>query len=129
MTVTVDDVKTIYPTQADLTGYLATAQTLVSEQLSGKGLTDATLDQITIYLTAHFAVIGLEHGGMRAKRMGEASESYKTPGDKDLGLKATLFGQQALLFDTSGTLSAIGANSQSLPALFTVVGSRCRPCY
>jgi hypothetical protein len=56
--------------------------------------------------------------------MGEGDESYKTPGDKDLGFKATLYGQQALLLDTSGTLATIGANSQTLPALFTIIGDR-----
>lgn len=123
MTVTVNDVKTVYPTTEDLSGYLRTATLIVSEELSNKGLTTARLDEITIYLTAHFATIGLDQGGLRRKRMGESDESYKTPGDKDLGLKSTLFGQQAILLDTSGTLAVVGSSAQTLPALFTVVGS------
>jgi len=128
MTVTTGDVGLICAIPGDLSGYLESAQVLVSEQLQGKGLTDATLDQITIYLAAHFAVIGLARGGLRSKKIGDAAESYRTPGDKDVGFKATAFGQQALIFDTTGTLSSLGANSQSLPALFSVVGSR-RSCY
>lgn len=123
MAVTTDDVKKVYPTTADLSGYLLTAQVITDNMLSSKGIVQPVLDQITIYMAAHFATIGLEKGGLRNEKMGDAEESYKTPGDKDLGFKATLFGQQALLLDTSGTLSSMGANSQSLPALFDNVGS------
>jgi hypothetical protein len=126
MAITANDVKGVYPTSADLSGFVTTAQVLVDSQLQGKGLTGALLDQITIYLAAHFASIGLEKGGLRSKKLGDAQESYKTPGDKDLGLKSTLYGQQALLLDVSGTLAGIGASAQSLPALFTVY-SRSQP--
>lgn len=122
MTVTTDDVKKIYPTESDLSGFLRTANLVVTTQLSGKGLDSSVTDEITIYLTAHFATIGLDKGGLRRQRLGDGDESYKTPGDKDLGFKSTLYGQQAMLLDTTGTLASMGASAQSLPALFTVYG-------
>jgi hypothetical protein len=121
MAVTVDDVKAIYPTNQTLTGYLTTANVIKNTQLLDKGLDPTQLDQVTIYLAAHFAVIGLEQGGLRRKRMGEADESYKTPGDFDVGFASTRFGQMAMLLDTSGTLAGMASNNK-LPALFQVVG-------
>jgi hypothetical protein len=121
MTVTTADVQKIYPTTSDLSGYLASAQVIVTTVLSDKGLSSDILDQITIYLTAHFATIGLNKGGLRSEKIGDAQDSYKVPGDFDLGFKATLFGQQALLFDTSGALAEMGASANSLPATFEVV--------
>lgn len=122
MAITEADVKKIYPTDSDLSGYLRTANLVVTSQLSDKGLDSSIQDEIAIYLTAHFATIGLDKGGLRRQRLGDGDESYKTPGDKDLGFKSTLFGQQAMLLDSSGTLASMGANSQTLPALFTVFG-------
>lgn len=121
MAVTVDDVKLIYPTTKDLSGFLTTANMIVNTQLLDKGLDSSVIREITIYLTAHFATVGLEKGGLRRKRLGEADESYKTPGDFDIGFAATLYGQQAMLFDTSGTLAGMAANNK-LPAQFQVVG-------
>lgn len=121
MSVTVSDVKKVYPTDSDLSGFLATAQLLVSNQLSDKGLSNDTLDQITIYLTAHFATIGLDKGGLKSKKVGESSESYKVTGDKDTGLKSSGYGQMAMLLDSSGTLAGLNSQSTSLPALFEVV--------
>lgn len=128
MTVSAADVLKIYPTagSADLSGFLATAQVITDEYLTDVGLSIELLDQVTIYLAAHFAVLGLENGGLQRDKMGEADQSYKTPGDKDLGFKSTRFGQMALILDTSGTLANIGAAGSSLSAVFEVVGDEGR---
>jgi hypothetical protein len=128
MAVSEADVLKIYPTagSADLSGFLATAQAITAEYLTDVGLSSTLQDQVTIYLAAHFAVLGLEGGGLQRKKMGEADESYKTPGDKDLGFKSTRFGQMALILDSSGTLASIGAASSGLSASFEVVGDEGR---
>lgn len=119
MAVQLSDVTLIYSTAN--AGALRAAQVLTDLKLSGKGLDADLLDQITIFLAAHFSSI--TDGVLSRDRFGDADQSFKAPGDKDQGLKATLFGQQALLLDDSGTLASIGASASSLKALFTVVGS------
>lgn len=121
MTVTVNDVKKIYPTTADLSGFLQTAQLIATDQLSDKGLSSGVIDEITIYLTAHFATGGLDKGGLKSKKVGEAVETYKVTGDYSLGLSSTSYGQTAMLLDTSGTLAGLSAHAAKLPALFEVV--------
>lgn len=130
MSVTTADVQKIYPTTSDLSGFLATAQLIVTEQLSNltPALSSAMLDQITIYLTAHFAVIGLDKGGLRREKLGDSDESYRVPGDNDIGFRSTMYGQQAMLLDTSGTLAAMGAKAATLPGLFEIVTPNPPPC-
>lgn len=121
MAVTEADVKKVYPTDSDLSGFLQTANRLVTAQLSDKGLSANIIDEITIYLTAHFATVGLEKGGLRTKKVGEASETYRNPGDKGTGLEATGYGQTAMLLDSSGTLAGINVQAGGLQAEFEVV--------
>lgn len=120
MSIVDADVKKIIDTNRDTTTFIATAQLVVDEELLGKGLTTLRLDQIVLYLAAHFTAITEENGGLHRKRMGESDETYKVPGDKDTGLEFTRFGQQALILDTTGTLAALSAN-KGLKALFRVI--------
>lgn len=119
--VTVNDVKKVYPTSADLSGFLQTAKLLVANQLLDQGLSDATLFEITVYLTAHFATVGMEHGGLKSKKVGESTETWNATGDKDTGLKSTGYGQTAMLLDSSGTLAGLNTSASGLEALFEVV--------
>lgn len=97
---------------------------MVDENLVGKGLSEVTLTHIELYLAAHFALLSLENGPLAKKMVGEANEGYHNVYGK--GLLATRFGQQAILFDTTGTLSEIANRAQNTnrrTALFEVVGN------
>lgn len=122
MAVTDAQVKAIIDTTRDTSAFITNAQVFATEELTGKGLTNARLDLVVLYLSAHFVCLTEEMGGIRRSRMGEADESYKTPGEKDTGLKSTRYGQMAMLLDTSGTLAAL-ASSNGLKALFALVGT------
>lgn len=122
MTVTVDNVKAIYPTTLDVAPFLDVAQKYVNSlALSSKGLSADLVDPVVLYFTAHLLVLTAEQGGLRRRRLGDGDESYKTPGDFDIGLRSTRFGQQAMILDSTGTLAAKTSGS-GLKALFTVVG-------
>src|SRR5262245_27154183 len=110
MAVSQTDVQAIC-SASNLAGHLRTAQIIVNEKLLGKGLSGDLLDQITIYLTAHFATAGSGNGGLKSKKVGEATETYNTTGDKDTGLKSTGYGQTAMLLDSSGTLADLNSTS------------------
>jgi len=122
MAVVDAQVKAIIDTSRDTTAFISNATVFATEELVGKGLSNARFDLVILYLSAHFVCLTEEMGGIRRSRMGESDESYKTPGDKDTGLKSTRYGQTAMMLDTSGTLAAL-TSSNGLRALFELVGT------
>lgn len=109
----------------DLQPFLASAALIRSEDLAGSGLSSNRLDQIELYLAAHFAVVSLEFGGVVMSKQGGSSETYRAPEAKATGLATTRFGQLALSLDTSGTLQK---SMSTAKANFSVVRSVQPPC-
>lgn len=120
MAVTQQQVATVADTSLDCSSFLATAQAIFDAVLADKGLDSGLADQIILYLGAHFAVLTTESGGLRRSKLSEADETYRIPGEKDVGLAFTRFGQQAMLLDISGTLAGMSTN-KGVRALFEVV--------
>jgi len=87
-----------------LTEHVKMATLIVDEDLASKGLTDARLEAIELNLAAHFAILGIERGGLTRYQVGESSESYKEGSNSDRGYILTRYGQQAISLDNSGTL-------------------------
>lgn len=109
--VTSAEVHTLYPdmdANVSADPFIVTAHMLVYENLDGKGLSDTRLKQIEMYLAAHFSAVS--HGVPSFEAAGRVQESrqYKV----DLGLKNTMFGQQAIALDTTGTLRGIANGSK-----------------
>lgn len=88
----------------DLQPFLDVAALIRSEDLAGSGLSSGRLDQIELYLAAHFCVLAIERGGVTQSRLGNATENYRSPQNTLQGIASTRFGQMALALDTSGTL-------------------------
>lgn len=122
MSVTSVQVKKIITTSIDdvTDPFINVAQNLVDEVLVNKGLSSTTLDSIVLYLSAHFVCLTEELGGLKRSRLGESDESYKTPGEKDVGFASTRYGMAAIMFDSTGTLGTLGAN-KGVKALFSVL--------
>ena len=115
------DNATVFGAKVDAAILVATS--LVDDQLLGLGYADAKLKNIELYLASHFAVLSSEKGPHAAIVVGEASERYHNI--YEAGLASTRFGQQAMLLDSSGKLSALSAKAKKpmLEALFTTVGT------
>lgn len=122
MTVTAENVQTVagVPASYDVSIFLSSATTLVNDALADKGLSSDALEVILLYLAAHLTSLSYERGGLRRVKIGESDESYRVPGDKDIGFAATRFGQQAMMMDTTGTLAGMSAN-KGLKAFFEVL--------
>ncbi len=101
--VTESAVKELIKTSLDLTPFMQAAALLVAEDLAGSGLTVARKQLIELYLAAHFTAVSEERGSLKSIKIGESEESFG--GDFTTGLGLTRFGQMAILFDVSGTLS------------------------
>ncbi|KKK58041.1 hypothetical protein LCGC14_3048420 [marine sediment metagenome] len=115
--VTVDQVNDIVDTKRDCTPFIETANLMVTEDLVGKGLTDARLVKIELYLSAHLVVLTEERGGLTRTRTGDATDGYAAPTRMGTGLELTRYGQMVMQLDTTGTLKA----SNKLKARFTVM--------
>lgn len=96
---------------------LPTAENIVTVHLTGKGHSDTTLDDITLYLAAHFVALVEEGGAVTMRGLGEARDGFADVFSAGLG--STRFGQTALALDTTGTLTRLTA--PSLKAEFKVV--------
>lgn len=120
MAVSDAQVKAIIDTKRDTTPFITTAQLLVTEELAGSGLSSDRLDQIVLYLAAHFVCITEESGGLKRSKLGDGDDTFNSPNSKSQGLAFTRYGQQALLLDKSGSLAALSANG-GLKARFTVI--------
>lgn len=126
--ITVDDLKAILEVPGDvddssLESFIADAHIIVSEDLAGKGLSDARLATIEKYVAAHLSLLLTERGGLISSRAGTSQDNYlalSPMGNSNIGgLQLTRYGQQAIALDSSGTLLRL--SKQSLPAQFRVI--------
>lgn len=108
--VTDAEVKEIIETDLDTTPFIGTATLIVDEDLVGKGLSDARLREIELYLSAHFTT--LRQRQLKSEEFGDAKDEFL--GIVDLGLDSSLYGQQAKSLDTTGTLEAQGKPKSSI---------------
>lgn len=86
--------------------FIDDASLIVTEALTGKGLTEGRLELIERYLTAHYATLLTERGGLVSSEVDDVRDTYGGPKD-GVGLAMTRYGQQAIAFDSSGTLKAM----------------------
>ena len=95
---------------SSLTPFIETASLLVDTHCAASGYSDALLEMIERWLAAHFLVIYLR---LRAsEKAGSVSASYET-GTLSTGLKATMQGQQALIFDSKGGLAKLQTQQEN----------------
>ena len=106
MAVSSADVRSVIeiPDEVEVTSFIKTAKLIVEEDLADQGMSAARLDQIIIYLAAHFACLRVERGGLRSSQTLNAKDEYQLNADK--GLRSTRYGQQAITLDTSGVLAS-----------------------
>ena len=125
---TIDKVKAIVEVPTNLTddmitAFIADSSVLVDEELASTGQTDARLELIERYLTAHFITVLTERGGLTSQEVDNVKDTYGGPNNKS-GFAMTRFGQQAIGFDSSGKLKAMALvpESKKLQAQFRVMG-------
>jgi hypothetical protein len=99
------------------TNHIKTANTFVDEYLNTVGLSDNMLEQIELYLSAHYVALTEEGGPLTRDKLGDADTSFANI--YATGLKSTRYGQAALALDVSGTLSSL--TTTQLKANFRVV--------
>lgn len=84
--------------------FIETASNVVDTHCTASGYSDETLELIERWLSAHFVV--LYDRRRSSEKVGTLSASYES-GSLGQGLKATVYGQQALILDHRGSLAAL----------------------
>lgn len=88
-------------TEDQVNAFINMANTVVDERLADQNLGSDVLEQIELLLSAHF--LTLRDPRAQQEKVDEYSVTYQ--GSTSEGLKASLYGQQAIALDTSGTLA------------------------
>lgn len=94
--------------------FLTMASMMVEEELDDGGLSEARLKEIERSLAAHFYCMR----DIRSTSEGAGGVSTSYAMSIGQGLAATLYGQQAMLFDTTGTLTALNNKKGKTTVLF-----------
>ena len=120
--VTVTEVKQIITlatsyVDADITISINVANRLVTDVCVDSSLGTARLKDIELYLSAHFCAINKQHQASMEKA-DVVSQSFQH--QLGLNLQATMYGQQALMLDTSGALSQLSAGKKTVATFKTI---------
>lgn len=94
----------------EINAFINTAHTLIQAKLTDANLGADTLTQIELWLSAHF--LSMRDQRAKSETIAEYSVSYQ--GNSGMGLESTLYGQQALALDWSGTLKCLGLKKARL---------------
>lgn len=87
---------------AVVNAFINSAHAVVEANLAGD-LDETLLEQIELWMAAHF--LSMKDQRKSAVKVGDLSVTYQ--GQTGMGLKATLYGQQALSMDTTGKLASL----------------------
>jgi len=98
------EVKRIINTSLNTTPFINTANVLIDKHLGSSSLSDNLMREIELWMSAHFTAIRQQQA--KQESIGKTSITYQ--GKTEMGLKATLYGQQALALDPTGLLDQIG---------------------
>jgi hypothetical protein len=113
-----------FATEGDPASAIGVATEIVTDfvAIADTTLSAAKLTNIELYLASHFFYLSVRGGPLAAEELGDAKERYHNI--YSAGLKATVFGQQAMMLDPSGTLAKMSdraENPQRKDALFQVI--------
>lgn len=110
--VTGAEVKEVIKTSllaADIAPMITAANLLVTAKCSTAGYSTDELKEIERWLSAHFVSIRDPSTALKSKKVGEAEETYQTAKfETKASLETTPYGQQALILDYKGCLTALG---------------------
>ena len=93
----------------NITAFITTANNLVNQQLQGE-LSNEILNEIEKWLSAHFVTVSVR----QPQRYSLGDEDISYDNELGLGLDNTMYGQQAKMLDTTGSLSSLGQKKASL---------------
>lgn len=107
-------------TDADLNPFIDAANELVTEKCTTSGYSNARLELIERWLSAHYHCVD----SPRASRERVGSITVEPQGKVDIGLDNSLYGQMAMRLDTAGNLAAMNNAMKTVKAVLPAVALR-----
>jgi len=101
-----------------LDAFILAATTLVDQLLVGCGLSTASLKEIERWLSAHFYAIRDPTSRVISEEAGSVKQAWRVP--VKVGLEATMYGQQAMMLDTTGKLQSLN-DKKKRPGIINVI--------
>lgn len=102
---TVDEVKDIISTtltDGQINAFINTSHQVVSQRLNGKGISEDTLKEIEVWLSAHY--VCMRDPRKKQVKVDDVAVTYQ--GETGTGFQSTSYGQQAIALDPTGTLAS-----------------------
>jgi hypothetical protein len=112
--VEVREVMDVAAELTNLTPYINLANRFTTATLASAGLIEAVLKDIELMLSCHF--ITLRDPRVASEGVATVSQSFQYSVGK--GLEASMYGQQAMMIDTSGTLFRLNKKGGTQSATF-----------
>ena len=100
-------------TASEVEPFITPANLTVTSVTSGAGYSDALLTEIEKWLSAHF--VAVRDPRAASEKIGDASVKYR--GKTDMGLDASIYGQQVKILDTDGLFSDVGKRAASIETI------------
>lgn len=97
----------------DTTPFITTANTIINENLAGRGYSDTLLGQIELWLACH--LVACYDKTRTSEKLGDAQDNYG--GSYAMGLDFTQYGQQVKILDKDGILSGLGKRKAFLEVI------------
>ena len=113
--VTTADVLAIRPSSMDMTPFIAAAHLLVDQYMLQAGLGEDILFEMERWWSAHLAESA--DPGTSKKDLGTTALTFRS-GKLGVGLEGTMFGQQVLIMDVTGTLAVQADTKQAVIDVF-----------
>jgi len=101
-------------TTAQINPFITVATGIVTEHLADCGMSDAELEEVERWLTAHIIAITVERQA-KTEKVGEASLTYQ--GNFGEGLKRSTYGEMVMMLDNCGILAQIGKRKIKVHAI------------
>lgn len=101
-------------TEGEIAPHVLAANLFVTARLSGQGLSDTLLREIERWVAAHFACAREKQ--VKSETVGGASATYQM-GAGTVGLATTMYGERALMLDSTGYLAGGGKRRAGIEAL------------
>ena len=97
----------------DISPFITMANMMVNSRIGEGVLAEEVLKEIERWLAAHF--VAIRDPRIKSESVDVISTSYQ--GQTGMGLQATLYGQQAMMLDTTGKLSKTKINIGSFSTI------------
>lgn len=113
-----DDVlEIITTTLTDIDTFVNTANLFVTNHLGSSSLDDTTLKEIERYVAAHF--VAMTDTRVKSEKVDVLGTTFVTT--VGMGLEASVYGQQAIILDSTGTLASIAKNGPKQGASIGII--------